>query len=161
LQPLFAAAGFVIGRRDWICPGQPKQELYGGREPGDAGRPGGKVKVKAQVVRGLHVISVIAMALVITSTLGCGSSRDKYLGEWEASAAGRIGFEGQHPTLSISKEGDLFVISVTGLYDRDGKHACKLVNGRLKFPDPTYGEATLSSDGGTIYWHTFDFHKKQ
>ena len=116
------------------------------------------VNTKTQVVRGLHQISVLALMLLVACAVGCGSG-SKYVGE---------GYGGQGEgasgawtyTLTISKDGDEFVVNVTGQGYHDGKHICKLVDGVLKFPDPSMNEAKLSSDGNTIYWAGRDYHKK-
>jgi hypothetical protein len=77
----------------------------------------------------------------------------RFLGVWQSDAYG----------MTIVKDGDVFIVEVmrtSGFEGLQGKYVAKLEKGTLHFDLPILGEARLSSDGKTIYWHGSEWSKR-
>src|ERR1017187_848424 len=101
-----------------------------------------------------QIIILLACTICFFGTPGCsGGSGDKFVGNWQSNAY----------AMTIAKDGDIFTVNVTrpsGWEGLQGKYAAKYEKGTLHFDTSILGEARLSSDGMTIYWHGGEWRKK-
>ena len=84
-----------------------------------------------------------AMILLVMSCSGL-SSGDGYLGDW-----GKEGWDGAEYTMTISKEGKNFIITVKS-FRGSNKYSGSLEDGKIVMDNPGAGTLVLTEDGTTI-----------